>query len=212
MTFTRTIALTAAGIAAAATLTASVAIAGDPATQDRATQREVCAKTVYVKKRPGAIVNGTLMRGERVDVRRLSASGRFAQVAARRPGEYTIRGWVPTRYLCAPGQRAEFAKTSRYSVRIVNSLAGGDPGFLYVGGPANITVNDSQRAGQALTLCVTPAPIKRSSCRNGHTGHTIDSIAWSSPGATQVRIAIEGGPVLVDTVYPYAVSAAGSSR
>ena len=55
------------------------------------------------------------------------------------------------------GKSAEFAKTSRYSVRIVNSLAGGDPGFLYVGGPANITVKDKQRAGQRVTVCMTPA-------------------------------------------------------
>ena len=191
MTFTRTIAL-AAGIATAAAMTASAALAGEPVTPHSAAQREVCAKTVYVKRQPGLILAGTLTRGERVDVRRYSSSGRLAQIVAHRPRNYTIRGWVPTRYLCAPGQRAEFAKTSRYSVRIVNSPAGRDPGFLYVGGPANITVNDSQRAGQALTLCVTPAPIGRSSCRSGRTGRAIDSIAWSSPGATQVRIAIKG--------------------
>ena len=211
MTFTRTIAL-AAAIATAAPLTASAALPGSPATQDRVSQREVCAKTVYVKRRPGVIVAGTLSRGERVDVRRYSSSRRFAQIVAHRPRNYTIRGWVPTRYLCAPGQRAEFARTSRYSVRIVNSPAGGDPGVLYVGDPANITVKDPQRAAQALTLCVTPAPIERSSCRNGRTGRTIDSVAWSSPGATEVRIAIHGGPVLVDTVYPYAVPASRPSR
>jgi hypothetical protein len=201
MTFTRNVAVTAACLS----LAAPAASASDSADQDRAPQREVCARTVYVKKRPGAIVAGTLMRGERVDVERYSASRRFVQIVARRPRNHTIRGWVPARYLCAEGQRAQFAKTSRYSVRIVNSRAGGDPGFLYVGGPANITVKDEQRAGQALTLCVTPAPTDRPSCRSGRTGHTIDTIVWSQPVATQVSIAIEGGPVLVDSVYPYAV-------
>jgi hypothetical protein len=114
--------------------------------------------------------------------------------------------------LCAKGQAAEFMKTSRYSVRIVNSPAGGDPGFFYVGGPANVTVTDTQRADQPLTLCITPAPIERSSCRTGRTGTTIDSIAWSAGGPTEVRISINGGPVLADTVYPYAVGASETSR
>lgn len=208
MTFIRNIAVTVACLSVAA----PAALASDSADPDRTEQREVCAKTVYVKKRPGAILAGTLMRGERVEVMRYSASRRFAQIVARRPRNYTIRGWLPARYLCGKGQRAQFARTTRYSVRIVNSPAGGDPGFLYVGGPANITVKDKQRAGQALTLCVTPAPIDRPSCRSGRTGHTIDTIVWSQPVATQVSIAIENGPVLVDSVYPYAVHATSSSR
>lgn len=50
--------------------------------------------------------------------------GDFVEIVARRPG-FTLKGFVERRYLCASGERAQFAKTSRYSVRIVNSLAGG---------------------------------------------------------------------------------------
>lgn len=167
--------------------------------------REVCASSVYVKKQPGVIPVGTVFKGEKVHVTRYSRSGGYAQIVARRPG-FTVRGWVPVRYMCAEGRSAEFAKTSRYSVRIVNSRAGGDPGFFYVGGPANITVKDRQRAGQKLELCVTPAPESRPPCRTGHTGRTIDTIVWSKATATKLRITIEGGPVLVDTIYPYDTS------
>lgn len=199
--------------AALAIAGASMAIPAAASTQQRADSqtREVCAKSVYVKKAPGVIPVGSVGRGEQVEVTRYSKSGRFAHIVARRP-EHTTRGWLERRYLCAKGERAEFAKTSRYSVRIVNSLAGGDPGFLYVGGPANITVKDKQRAGQKLTLCVMPAPVERSSCRTGRTGHTIDTIVWSAAVPTQVRIEIDGGPVLTDTVHPFAMPMRGESR
>lgn len=192
----------AVAVAAAAGIAAPAASSADGGA--RAEMREVCAKSVYVRERPGVIPIGSVHRGESVRVTRRSSSGTWARVVVSRP-KRTVRGWMPVAYLCAKGRRAEFAKTSRYSVRIVNSLAGGDPGFLYVGGPANVTVTDRQRAGQKIRLCVTPAPIERSSCRTGRTGQTIDTVVWSAPVATTVRIEIEDGPVLEDTVYPYAV-------
>lgn len=196
-------AATLLSIAAAASAGISVAALAAPAVAATATQtREVCASSVYVKKQPGVIPVGSVSKGEKVQIMRYSRSARHAQIVAPRPG-FTVRGWVPVKYLCAEGRSAQFAKTSRYSVRIVNSPAGGDPGFFYVGGPANITVTDRERAGQKLEVCVTPAPEQRPSCRMGRTGRTIDTIVWSEAVATQVRIAIEGGPVLVATVYPY---------
>lgn len=209
MTFTTKITVSAALAIAGA----SMAIPAAAATQQRAEaqMREVCAGSVYVRQAPGLIPVGSVGRGEQVEITRHSRSGRFAHIVARRPG-HTTRGWLERRYLCAKGERAEFAKTSRYSVRIVNSRAGGDPGFLYVGGPANITVRDRQRAGQKLTLCVTPAPVERSSCRTGRTGRTIDTVVWSAAVPTQVRIDIDGGQVLTDTVHPFAMPARGESR
>ncbi|HVF78959.1 MAG TPA: hypothetical protein VNA28_11740 [Solirubrobacteraceae bacterium] len=203
-TIVTALALTAAG---GAVPVASLAAGETPAAD--AQKREVCAKSAYVKKAPGVIPVGTVFRGEQVRITRRSASGRYVHIVAVRP-RFTVKGWIDATYLCKQGQRAEFAKTSRYSVRIVNSLAGGDPGFLYVGGPANITIRDAERAGQRLTLCVTPAPEQRPSCRSGRTGRTIDTIVWSQAAPTEVRITIDGGPVLVDTVRPYAVPGPGN--
>ena len=63
-----------------------------------------CARSApspsYVKKQPGVIPVGSLKKGQKVTVTRYSPSGRFAQIVARAPG-YTVRGWVPTRYLCS---------------------------------------------------------------------------------------------------------------
>ncbi|HVF79495.1 MAG TPA: hypothetical protein VNA28_14460 [Solirubrobacteraceae bacterium] len=210
MTFTTKITVGTA-LAVAAVVSSAVPAATSAQPRAAAEMREVCAQSVYVKQAPGVIPVGSVRRGEEVEVTRYSTSGRFAHIVAHRP-MYTTRGWVPRRYLCAKGKRAEFAKTSRYSVRIVNSPAGGDPGFLYVGGPANVTVIDRERAGQTLKLCVTPAPVERSSCRSGRAGRTIDSVAWSEAVPTEVRIEIDGGPVLVDTVHPYAVPVIGDSR
>ena len=206
MTRARTIAIaTAAAVAGCGAAAPAAFAATSPAFSAAAHQdREVCVKTAYLKKRPGVVVAGTVYKGEKVQVTRYTKSGRFAHVEAPKPG-YTPRGWIEVSHLCARGKSAEFAKTSRYSVKIVNSRAGGDPGFLYVGGPANITVKDKQRAGQKLTLCITPAPEQRPSCRTGRTGRTIDTIVWSAADPTEVRISIEGGPVLVDTVRPYAM-------
>lgn len=203
MTFITKITVCAAVAVAAA---ASIAAPAAAAAERRAGTRDVCAKSVYVKRAPGVIPVGSVYRGEKVQITRYSKSRRFAHIVAPRPG-FTVRGWVERTYLCAQGKRAEFARTSRYSVRIVNSPASGDPGFFYVGGPANITVKDKRRAGQSLTLCLTPAPIERPSCRTGRTGQTIDTIVWSKSVATEVRISIDGGPTLVDRVYPYAIDA-----
>lgn len=214
MTRTRSIstATVSAVAVAIAALAAPAALAHAPIPPPPAkNMRDVCVKSAYVKLRPGAVVAGTVHRGESVEITRRSKSGGYVYIVGRRP-DFTVKGWLPARYLCAAGKRAEFAKTERYSVRIVNSLAGGDPGFLYVGGPANITVKDTKRAGQALTLCVTPAPIDRPSCRTGRTGRTIDSVAWSAAVPTEVRITIEGGPVLVDTVRPYPIHAPKASH
>ncbi len=194
---------TVLALAGAGAFTGPAAAAAPSATQSGAAQlREVCVKQAYVKKRPALLPVASVSRGEKVKISRYSASRRYAHVVAPRPG-FTIRGWIKVAHLCAKGESAQFAKTSRYSVRIVNSLAGGDPGFLYVGGPANITVKDKLRAGQSLKVCMTPAPMERDSCRTGRTGQTIDSIVWSDNVATEVRITIDGGPVLVDTVHPY---------
>jgi hypothetical protein len=212
MTFTTTtkIAVGAAlAIAGAVSMATPAPVSADQ--RSAAQMREVCAKSVYVKKAPGVIPVGSVTRGEKVEIARFSKSGGYALIVARRP-THTTRGWVPRKYLSAEGTRAEFAKTSRYSVRIVNSLAGGDPGFLYVGGPANITVQDKQRAGQKVKVCVTPNPLERSSCRTGQTGRTIDTVVWSEAVPTEVRIEIEGGPVLVDMVHPYAIPVTGESR
>lgn len=212
MTITSKItAMTAFALAVAASTAMPAAVAA-PAQQGAGTQtREVCAGSTYVTKRPAAIPLDTVHRGEDVKVGRRSKSGKWVYTVVERPN-HTTRGWVKVADLCAKGRSPEFMKTSRYSVRIVNSLAGGDPGFFYVGGPANVTVRDTQRAGQPVRVCVTPAPVERSSCRTGRTGQTIDTIAWSAAGPTEVRISIEGGPVLVDTIYPYDIQPAGARR
>lgn len=201
MTTTRRInALTAVAIAAAAVAAVPGAASAAPA---KTQLREVCAFT-YVTKTPDRIPVGSVQKGEKLELGRRSPSGKWAYTVVRRP-KFTTRGWVKVAALCEKGQRAEFMKTSRYSVSITNSRAGGDPGFLYVGGPANITVRDKERAGQPVKVCITPAPIERSSCRTGRTGQTIDTIVWSAAAPTEVRVAIEGGPVLSEKVYPYAV-------
>ena len=211
MTTLRRFSAAAIAVATTAVVAVPASATAAPAKQDGAQMREVCLKSVYVKKRPGVLFAGTVSKGEKVEVTRYTRSRRYARVVARRPG-FTVRGWVPVAGLCAKGKSAEYAKTSRYSVKIANSPAGGDPGFLYVGGPANITVKDNQRAGQTLTLCITPAPEQQPSCRTGRTGRTIDTIVWSKAGATEVRISIDGGPVLVDTVYPYAIAPQPAAR
>ena len=91
----------AAIVAAAAVGVSAPAAVAAPSAQ----VREVCAKSVYVKKQPGVFMVGTVTEGQRVKVTRYSPSGRFAQIVARTP-RYTVRGWVPTRYLCADGGSA----------------------------------------------------------------------------------------------------------
>lgn len=91
----------AAMVAAAAVGISAPAAAAAPSAQ----VREVCAKSVYVKKQPGVFIVGSVTKGQRVKVTRYSQSGRFARIVARTPG-YTVRGWMPTRYLCAAGRSA----------------------------------------------------------------------------------------------------------
>ncbi len=203
MSIIRKITGTASIVIAAAAAAAPTALAGTPAQSAGAKQvREVCAQT-YVKKRPGSIVAGTVYKGDKVEVRRHSESGDWAYVVFKR-FDYTGKGWLLVSDLCARGRSAEFAKTSRYSVKIANSPVGGDPGFFYVGGPVNITVTDKQRAGQRLTLCVAPAPEQQPACRAGTTGRTLSTIVWAKPVPTEVKISIDGGPTLTDTVRPWA--------
>lgn len=85
-----------------AALTAVMATAAVPAAGAASTDkvREVCAQSVYVKKQPGVIPVGSVTKGQKVTVTRYSPSGRFARIVARAPG-YTVRGWMPTRYLCS---------------------------------------------------------------------------------------------------------------
>lgn len=144
MTFIPKIAVCAAVAVAAA---ASIAVPAAASAAQRADTREVCAKSVYVKRAPGVIAVGSVYRGEKVQITRYSKSGRFAHIVAPRPG-FTARGWVERAYLCAKGKRAEFARTSRYSVRIVNSPAGG-PGFFYVGDPRT---SPSRTSGVPVSL------------------------------------------------------------
>ncbi len=188
-------------VAIAAVATAGLAAVALPggasAKQTAATQvREVCAQSTHVTERPATKVRDTLRKGEKVDVSRYSPSGAWAYGKPRGAQHAHLPGgWVRVADLCAKGSAA---KPKRYSVRISPGGSGELP--VYVGGVSNITVKDAQRAGQRLQLCITPAPTERPSCRSGRTGRTIDTIAWSQAGPTKVRIAIEGGPVIVKTI------------
>jgi len=85
-----------------AALTAVMATAAVPAAGAASTDkvREVCAKSVYVKKQPGVGLVGSVTKGQKVTVTRYSQSRTFAHIVARAPGR-TVRGWMPTRYLCS---------------------------------------------------------------------------------------------------------------
>lgn len=85
----------------------------------------------------------------------------------------------------------------RYSTRVVNSIAGGDPGFFYVGGPLNIRLIDRQGGTGRYDLCVTPAPIDKPSCRRARANRTVDSLAPSQVGLTKLRFEIPGRKVIV---------------
>jgi hypothetical protein len=88
----------------------------------------------------------------------------------------------------------------RYSVVVGNQAAGGDPGVLYVGGPANFTLRDRSGGDRPLELCITPAPIDQPSCRMGRTNPTISGPAFSQPGETTIRFSVSGGDVVERTV------------
>lgn len=84
-----------------------------------------------------------------------------------------------------------------YSTRVSNSLAGGDPGYFYVGGPLNVTLRDSRERDQRYELCMTPAPIDRDSCTSGRAGRPITGLAPSEAGRTKLRFEVPDGPVIV---------------
>lgn len=90
-----------------------------------------------------------------------------------------------------------WADHTAYSTRVSNSIAGGDPGYFYVGGPLNVTLRDAQDRDQRYELCMAPAPIDRESCATGRTGRPITGLAPSEAGRTKLRFEVPGGPVIV---------------
>ncbi len=207
--------LTAVSIAAATAvaLPAGATAAGSANPSAATHVRTVCAEGAYVKARPAAIPVDWVVKGEKIDVARYSPSRGWAYGRPRGSQHAHLNGgaWIKVSDLCrrpnvaASASKFAFASASavaqsaattrRYSVRIAPGANGTGP--VYVGGLSNITVKDRRRAGQRLQLCITPAPTERPSCRGGRTGRTIDTIAWSQAVRTKVRIAIEGGPVIV---------------
>ena len=100
MTITRSIRKSMSFAALTAVLATAAVGTAVPSAAGATQVREVCAKSVYVKKQPGVLMVGTVTKGQKVTVTRYSPSRKFAQIVARMPG-YTVRGWVPTRYLCS---------------------------------------------------------------------------------------------------------------
>jgi hypothetical protein len=84
-----------------------------------------------------------------------------------------------------------------YSTHVSNSIAGGDPGYFYVGGPLNATLRDAEERDQRYELCMTPAPIDRDPCATGRTGRPITGLAPSEVGRTKLRFEVPEGPVIV---------------
>ncbi len=114
--FTVRIVLSIAAAVSALLLVAAMAASAQAAAGPQT--RHVCAASVYVKKQPYVVMVGTAYKGWTVKVTRYTKSGRYAQIATqiatRRPQGFTVRGWVPTSSLCAPGHSAESVMTSRY--------------------------------------------------------------------------------------------------
>lgn len=108
------------------------------------------------------------------------------------------------------------ATSGRYSTRVANSLAGGDPGFFYVGGPLNVRLVDRRGGTRRYELCVTPPPIDRAACRRPRANTTVDGLAPSQAGRTKLRFAPAGGPVIVRFIRvrpaPGATHATGRQR
>lgn len=84
--------------------------------------------------------------------------------------------------------------SERYTLTVGNQGAGGDPGVLYVGGPANFRVVDRGGGERPLELCVEPAPIDQPSCRRSTTNRTISGPAFTAAGETVVRFTVDGRP------------------
>ena len=87
--------------------------------------------------------------------------------------------------------------SSRFTIRVSNSGAGGDPGYFYVGGPINVTVIGSAPA-RTYEICMKPPAIDSASCRHGRVGRTLDRLgAPSKAGQTKLRLDFGHGSVFV---------------
>lgn len=80
----------------------------------------------------------------------------------------------------------------RYTLTVGNQAAGGDPGVLYVGGPANFRVRDRTGEDRPVELCITPAPIDQPGCRTIRTNRTVSGPAFSQAGETTISYAVGG--------------------
>ncbi len=118
--------------------------------------------------------------------------------------------------LCGAAVAAALAQASpggsRYIVTVGNQGAGGDPGVLYVGGPANFALRDRPGGDRAFELCVTPPPVDQPSCRRGRTNKVISGPAFSAAGETRVRFTLDGGTVIERTVEVATPEVARGSR
>jgi hypothetical protein len=109
-----------------------------------------------------------------------------------------IRGIATLLALTALAAAAGAAIASgAYTTRVVNSTAGGDPGYFYVGGPLNITLKDHRGGSARYQLCMSPAPIDRPACRMARLNRTVDSLAPSKSGKTKLRFKLAGHKVLI---------------
>jgi hypothetical protein len=89
--------------------------------------------------------------------------------------------------LAAPSANA------RYSIRVVNSGAGGGGAVFHTGSPINITVVDRRsKESRPITICLVPAAIAKPSCHAAHLNRTLDSLAPSAAGITRIRVKIAG--------------------
>lgn len=88
--------------------------------------------------------------------------------------------------------------TDAYVVTVNNEGTGGNPGFLYVGGPEKITLlRDRDNAeAQPYELCIKPRPVEKPSCLHGTTGKTINAPAPSVTGLTTYRFTLANGTVV----------------
>lgn len=78
--------------------------------------------------------------------------------------------------------------SSGFTIRVSNSGLGGNPGYLYVGGPINVTV-EGKAPAQTFQACMTPPPIDRVPCRHGRVGRTVETLgAPSTSGLVQLRV------------------------
>lgn len=92
---------------------------------------------------------------------------------------------------------AASADHTPYSTRVSNSIAGGDPGYFYVGGPLNVTLRDAKNRDQRYELCMSPAPLGREACTTGRAGRPVTGLAPSQAGRTKLRFELPDGPVIV---------------